>query len=92
MPIRGCFPANDGGWVGYCRRSKKESALCISQVSIYVLVDDNYVGRIEVYTGRIREAGLPLDLRTQIEVRRHARQENHGPPSAQVQTTSQQTR
>ncbi len=53
-------------------------------------VNDNYVGRLEAYTGRVREAGLPLDLRTQIEGSKHARQENHGPPSAQVQTTPQQ--
>ena len=40
--------------------------------------------------GQVREAGLPLHHRTPIEGRRHARQENHGPPSAQVQTTPQQ--
>ena len=54
------------------------------------LVDDNYRGRLEAYTGQYREAGLPLVLRTQIEGRRHARQENHGPPSTQVQATPQQ--
>ena len=53
------------------------------------VVDDNYLGRLEAFTGRVREAGLPLGLRTQIEGRRHARQENHGPPSAQVQATPQ---
>lgn len=59
-------------------------------IELMPLVDDNYVGRLEAYTGRVREAGLPLDFRTQIEARRHARQENHGPPSALVQATPQQ--
>jgi hypothetical protein len=37
------------------------------------LVDDNYVGRLEAFAGRVREAGLPLDLSTFIEGKRHAR-------------------
>jgi hypothetical protein len=31
-------------------------------------VDDNYVGRIESCTRRVREAGLPLDLRHMSKV------------------------
>jgi hypothetical protein len=38
------------------------------------VVDDNYLGRLEACTGRVREAGLTLDLPTQIEGRRQARQ------------------
>ncbi len=30
--------------------------------------DDNYVGRLEAYTGRVREAGLPLDFRQKSKV------------------------
>jgi hypothetical protein len=39
------------------------------------VVDDNYLGRLEACTGRVREAGLTLDRRTQIEGRREATQE-----------------
>ncbi len=56
------------------------------------MVDDNYLGRLEAYTGLVREAELPLDLRRRIGGRRHPRQENRGPPSAQVQATPQQAR
>ena len=69
-----------------------KSGLFLAAFTVLVgfLDDDNHPGRLKTPTGRVREAGLPSRLRTRIEGRRHARQENHGPPSAQVQTTLQQ--
>ena len=48
------------------RRSSRRSAerVGFSQVEIstsrHQLTDDNYLGRLAAYTGRVREAGLPL--------------------------------
>lgn len=52
-------------------------------------VDDNYLGRLKAASGLVREAGLPWVLRGHSEDLRDARQEDIGPPSAQVQATSQ---
>ena len=69
-----------------------KSGLFLAAFTVLVdfLDDDNHPGLLKTPTCRVREAGLPSRLRTRIEGRRHARQENHGPPSAQVQTTLEQ--
>ena len=55
----------------------------------FKLVGDNYLGRLKAASGLVREAGLSWVLRGQSEDLRHARQADFGPPSAQVQVTSQ---
>jgi choline dehydrogenase-like flavoprotein len=51
-------------------------------------VDDNYLGRLKADAGQVREAGFTVSRGQPSKASGDARQEDHGPSSAQVQGTS----